>query len=146
MTAQNKDSIRSKESSECKSGFHDPHFELTKLQIAIENRITVTLCDFCFCRIMDARRNNEDLTMHVLYFWAQELDYIPTIPNSIEKNGFRVANLVKFINDLLAKVRDKEKEDYKLTESAFPTVRLDPESKKNFMRVLEEDKTTIQRI
>lgn len=130
---------------ECQSGFHNPQFELTKLQIATET-YTATLCDFCFCRIMDARRNNEDLTIHVLYIWAQECDYVPPLPNSIAKKVLSQAKLIKFINDSLLEVRNKESEQYKLAEPVFPTIMLDPESKNKFIKILEEDENTIKRI
>jgi hypothetical protein len=138
--------MNSIEIGSCQSGFHSPQLELKKLQLSIEPHLTVILCDFCFCRMMDAIRNNVDLTMDVLYLWAQQCGDILPLPNSLQNNGLQQAKLVKFVNDTLDKVRDKEKQQYKLKQPVFPVVILDPESKNEFIRTFEEDENTIQRI
>lgn len=79
----------------CQSGLHDPKLQLGLVKVA---GLNVNLCDPCYRRIEDSISEGKDLTMEILYRWANECGDTPQIPASLRRDVLKTAELVQFVN------------------------------------------------
>lgn len=122
----------------CQSGFHDQKLQRRLVKVPVESAPSVILCDFCLSRIMEAQKEGGDLTMTILYQWAKEFGDIVKVPDSLRLDCMKRCHIVQFVNQQLLKIRT--------TNIHFPKILLQPDEKDRFIRILEEDKDTIQSI
>jgi hypothetical protein len=120
----------------CQSGFHDSRLQFHLQKVVLRRDLSVNLCDFCFRKIMDAKRKQEDLTMEILYTWGIESDGNLHLPAELKRNGLKTAKLVEFVNNELGKMRNRNQ--------YFPTLLLNATEKDDFSRILVEDNNTVK--
>jgi hypothetical protein len=122
----------------CQSGFHDQKLQRRLVKVPVEGGPSVILCDFCLSRIMEAQKEGGDLTMTILYQWAREFGDIIQVPDSLRLDCMKRCHIVQFVNQQLLKIRT--------TNIHYPKILLQPDEKDRFIRILKEDKDTIQSI
>jgi hypothetical protein len=120
----------------CQSGFHDQELQKRLVKVPVEGGQNVILCDFCLSRIMEAQQQGGDLTMTVLYQWAKECGDIPQLPECLSSNIMNRCHLVQFLNQQILKIRT--------TNVHFPKILLNPDEKERFIRILEENKDSME--
>jgi hypothetical protein len=120
----------------CQSGFHDQELQKRLVKVPVEGGQNVILCDFCLSRIMEAQQQGGDLTMTVLYQWAKECGDIPQLPECLSSNIMNRCHLVQFLNQHILKIRT--------TNVHFPKILLNPDEKERFIRILEENKDSME--
>lgn len=122
----------------CQSGFHDSRLHLHLQKVVLRSDLSVNLCEFCFRKIMDAKRKEVDLTMEILYSWGIEFDGTLHLPAELKRDGLKTAKLVQFVNNELGKMRNRNQ--------YFPTLLLNANEKDDFSRILVEDSNTVKMI